>query len=165
MTVSIPKPYWRVVNGVRESAAGAISRLTNSVAGNKAGTETTKTSEWSTVMAQTTVEAPAAGPTVQTVSEPSVVAGAPRAATAAASAAVTREAAATPVPARRQRRELNSAWVLTGMVLVVCVVATGWLFAHGTAAAAWLVALVVVAFAGVPLALTALRLLGYEDED
>jgi hypothetical protein len=51
------------------------------------------------------------------------------------------------------------------VLLAVCIAAIGWLFSHGTAAAAWLVVLIVVAFAGVPIALVALRLFGYQDAD
>jgi hypothetical protein len=55
--------------------------------------------------------------------------------------------------------------VLTAMVGALCLVAVGWFFAHGAAATFWLVALVTIAFAGVPLGLLALRLLRYDDND
>ena len=51
------------------------------------------------------------------------------------------------------------------MMLLVCCAATGWLFAHGSAAAAWLIALLVLAIGGVPIGLVTLRLFGYEDPD
>jgi hypothetical protein len=62
-------------------------------------------------------------------------------------------------------RPLNSAWVLSLTLFVVCVVAVGWLFSHGTAAVAWLIALIAVALGGVPTALVVMRALGYEDPD
>jgi hypothetical protein len=67
--------------------------------------------------------------------------------------------------AGRQRGDLNTGWVLPAMLLVVCLVATGWLFAHGSAATAWLIALIVIVIGGVPIGLVLLRLFGYEDAD
>jgi hypothetical protein len=213
MTVSIPKPYWRVVNGVRERATALAARVTSRVAADDKGhSDMTKADEWSAVMAQSStapivampsvvapatvapeaVVAPAATQSVATapivtapvvaasvVTAPVVaptVAAAPVAPSAvappavapiAATAPIAAAAASTarPVNAPARHRDVNSAWVLTVMVLLVCGATTGWLFAHGTAAAAWLIALLVVALGGVPIGLVALRLFGYEDSD
>jgi hypothetical protein len=217
MTVSIPKPYWRVVNGVRERATALAARVTSRVAADDKGhSDMTKADEWSAVMAQSStapivampsvvapatvapeaVVAPAATQSVATapiVTAPVVAASvvtapvvaptvaapvaaapvapsavAPRAvAPIAATAPIAAAAASTarPVNAPARHRDVNSAWVLTVMVLLVCGATTGWLFAHGTAAAAWLIALLVVALGGVPIGLVALRLFGYEDSD
>jgi hypothetical protein len=73
--------------------------------------------------------------------------------------------AAAVSPGRRPRGQINSAWVLSVMLLAVCLASVGWLFAHGTAATFWLVVLVAVGFAGVPIGLLTLRLFGYDDVD
>ncbi len=65
----------------------------------------------------------------------------------------------------RPRPAINSAWVLVATMGVLCGVALGWLFSNGTAAVIWLIALIVVALAGVPIALVVLRLFGFEDPD
>jgi hypothetical protein len=51
------------------------------------------------------------------------------------------------------------------MMGALCLVALCWFFAHGTAATFWLIALIAIAVAGVPIGLTALRLLRYDDDD
>jgi hypothetical protein len=156
MTVSIPKPYWRLVNGVRERAAGMLSRtMRPAAAGGKSGSDMTKADEWSAVMARPSAESAVVPPPGVTVAPPpgaAVVAAAPR-----TSAAI--------VPKPRRQRQANSAWVLTMMVLLLCAAAAGWAVAHGTAATAWLIGLLVVAFGGVPIGLVALRLFGYDDQD
>jgi hypothetical protein len=186
MTVSIQKPYWRAINGVRELATALVARVTSRiVVADKRQSGTTKADEWSAVMAQSSTApnvamapvarapvatAPAVTPAVVTpvVAAPAVLmppVAAPPVAAPAVTAPIAATTTAPPANAPARQRAVNSAWVLTVMVLVVCGAATGWLFAHGTAAAAWLIALVVVAFGGVPIGLVALRLFGYEDPD
>jgi hypothetical protein len=65
----------------------------------------------------------------------------------------------------RNARKVDTAWVLPGLVLALCIPTTGWLFSHGTAATAWLVVVVAAAVVGVPVALIVMRLFGYEDGD
>ena len=148
MTVSIPKPNWRAVQTIGERLGAAFTRVTHSAP--TAEHDTAKSNEWSTVMSGS------AGSSAE---------AAHSAAPAPARIAATARARSVRSTARRQRPELSSAWLLPSMLLVICLVATGWLFAHGTAAAVWLVALIGVALAGVPLALVVLRLFGYEDPD
>jgi hypothetical protein len=73
--------------------------------------------------------------------------------------------AASGATERPRRRRINTAWTAPAMVLVLCLVATGWVFARGAAAEAWLVAVIAVAVAGIPVMLILLRLFGYEDGD
>jgi hypothetical protein len=86
----------------------------------------------------------------------------------AASATPATAAESTPRPAVRKARwrgEVDSNWVLSAMMGALCLIAVCWFFAHGTAATFWLVALITIGFAGVPLGLLALRILRYDDTD
>jgi hypothetical protein len=164
MSVSIPRPAWRAVQSAqqraRERAGQFFARVATTVTATPGSAHEgagANSRDWSSVMTEpTTAGVGAAGS--PRIAGPAAAAPAPAAPVADDAAPVT------PAPAR-EPRVINTAWVLPVIVLAVCLTATGWLFAHGTAAVAWLIALLVLVFAGVPIALVALRLFGYEDSD
>jgi cation transport ATPase len=73
--------------------------------------------------------------------------------------------AAQPVARLRTRQRVSTTWLLPGLLIVLCLPTTGWLFSNGTAASAWLVIDIAIAVIGVPVALVVMRLFGYEDRD
>jgi hypothetical protein len=151
MTVSIPKPNWRAVQGLRERAVNTLRRDSASAPAGvgDARTRATRAREWSEVMRGQSQGT--AGPAAKAATRSAPPAKAARAARASS--------------VGRWRGEVNTSWVLLAMLLVVCLTAVGWLFAHGTAATFWLVALIAVGFGGVPIGLLVLRLFGYDDAD
>ncbi len=143
MTVSTPKPNWRLL---QEHATTALTARVTALKsrGQSGSADSVRAQEWSAVMT---------GPSRATEAK------ARRMARAAA------KADPTPIAAREARGEITTAWVLPGLVLVLCLTSVGWFFAHGTAAAIWLAALIGLAFVGAPLVLLTLRLLRYEDRE
>ncbi len=147
MTVSIRKPFWRSLQDARERTTTALAGRLTALKSGRAATDAATAQEWSSVM--TAPSRPASAKDR-------------RAAAASAASAVP---AQPKEPRRRRSGEVSTAWVLPGLVLVLCLTSVGWFFSSGTAAAAWLIALVALGFVGAPITLLALRLLGFEDSD
>jgi Flp pilus assembly protein TadB len=154
MTVSLPKPNWRSLQDARERTSTALAGRLNAFKSRRGPTDAAAAQEWSSVMT-----APARP----------VSAKDRRITAAAGTASATSTALDQPKESRRKRSgdasEVSTAWVLPGLVLVLCLTSVGWFFSSGTAAAAWLIALVAIAFVGAPITLLALRLMGFEDRD
>jgi hypothetical protein len=153
MTVSLPKPNWRSLQDARERTSTALAGRLNALKSRRGPTDAATAQEWSSVM-----------------TAPARPAGAKERRIGAVGAASAKTAALSqPKESRRKRSgeasEVSTAWVLPGLVLVLCLTSIGWFFASGTAAAAWLIALLAIAFVGAPITLLALRLMGFEDRD
>jgi hypothetical protein len=68
-------------------------------------------------------------------------------------------------PPAPRSRGINTAWTLPVLLGLICLAALGWAFAHGTAATIWLLIVIGLAVAGLPVMLIALRITGYTDAD